>query len=72
MRDSAQNSIYRKQRLSVDISHTYIQICSTRMQLRTVPYDIQQDKTQPLMKIARNRRNRIAAGMKQVSQHMVE
>ena len=48
---------------SVDISYIY------RFVLQECNYDSQQDQTQLLIKTVQNRRNRIANGMKQVSQH---
>jgi len=48
---------------SVDVSHIY------RFVLQECNYGNQQDKTQLLMKTAWNRWNRLANGMKQVSQH---
>ena len=61
MHDSVQNSINNQKQLL--IYHIY------RFVLQECNNDNQQDKTQLLMKTAQNRWNRIADGMKQVTQH---
>ena len=63
MCDSVQTSKnYLNWQLNLSIYHI------TKHVLQECKGDTQQDKTQPLMKIAQNRKNGIANGMKQVSQ----
>ena len=63
MHNSVQTSKnYLKWQLNLSIYHI------TKHILQECKGDKQQDKTQPLMKIARNQKNGIAIGMKQVSQ----